>query len=144
MTELEKATTVAQKRRDVFQFLAARADLLCQQGSVQASWRSYRGKSLGPFFRLVYRQGGAQRSLYLGADPALAAEVRQALEELQRPLRDRREHEQRLAAARAEFKEQRRAFDRELFSFGLHLKGNQIRGWRTRRNTPQPGSNVSK
>ena len=36
------------------------------QGTVTTSWRTYRGRRLGPYYRLAWRENGRQRSIYLG------------------------------------------------------------------------------
>ncbi len=59
------------------------------QGSVVAAWRLYAGRRLGPYFRLAYRDGGRQRSIYLGRCVELARRVRELLAGLQRPRRER-------------------------------------------------------
>jgi len=54
---------------------------LACQGFVAAEFRQGRG----PYYKLRWRQGGQQRTRYLGCDPARIAQVRAALEVLQRP-----------------------------------------------------------
>jgi hypothetical protein len=127
---VEIRDSVAQKREEVLKFLADHAALLARQGSVQESWRLYRGERLGPYFRLLYRRDRKQQNLYLGADRALAEEVRTALEGLQAPLRERRELARLRAQARAALRAQKRELDQELRRLGAHLKGFEVRGWR--------------
>jgi hypothetical protein len=134
---VEKAESVDQRRARVLAFLAGHAEALCRGGSVQQSWRYRGGRRLGPFFRLAYREGAKQCSLYLGRDPALAGEVRAALRQLQAPLRQQREADHRLAEIRAELRQQRRALDGELAQRGLRRKGSEIRGWRTLKGPPR-------
>jgi hypothetical protein len=141
---LEKTAFVDQKRRQALQFLADHAAVFCRQGSVQPSWRWYQRKKLGPFFRLVFRDGGTQSSLYLGADKELAAEVRRVLQEMQAPLRERRERDKQLALMQAALQEQKLDFDRQLRRLGLFLKGNEIRGWRSLPRTPLPAGRDGK
>jgi hypothetical protein len=127
---------VGQKRAEALALLAARAALFSRQGSVQESWRFYHGQRRGPYFRLVWRQGGKQQSLYLGADRALAEEVRRALGELQAPLREQRALDRLRTLARAALKQHKRDLDRELRRRGAYLKGYEIRG---RRRGAGPG-----
>ena len=47
-------------------WIFAHRRLLATQGTVTASWREYQGRRLGPFYRLAYREGNRQRSVYLG------------------------------------------------------------------------------
>jgi hypothetical protein len=128
---MEKDDFVDQRRAAVRQLVAEHAALSGRQGSVQASWRWRRGKKLGPFFRLSYRRGETQASFYLGADEALAEEVRQLLAPLQAPLRQRLERERRLAQARALLRQHKQDFRQEISHLGLTLKGSEIRGWRS-------------
>jgi hypothetical protein len=132
--ELEKPDSVDQKSGEVLKFLADHTALFCRQGSVQASWRSHHGKRLGPFFRLAYRHAGTQSAIYLGADAALAEEVRRVLEEMQAPLRERRERDRQLALMRAALKKHKNDLRQALKRLGLVLKGSQIRGWRNLRS----------
>ena len=69
--ERVRAVVMAQPRR------------FARQGSVVASWRVYAGRKLGPYFRLAYREGRRQRSIYLGRCAELARRVRELLAELQ-------------------------------------------------------------
>lgn len=127
--ELENPDFVDQKSAEVHRLLASHAVVLSRQGSVHQSWRYYRGRRLGPFYRLIYRQGGRQWSVYLGRDEGLANEVRQALRKLQAPLQHRALDRQ-LALVKAMQKKQKQALDAELHRRGLYRKGNEIRGWR--------------
>jgi hypothetical protein len=97
---------------------------------VQHSWRYYHGHRLGPFFRLAFRVERKQESLYLGASPRLAAEVRRVLEQLQAPRREQRALARQQGRVRAAFRLHKRVFDHELRKIGLFLKGNEIRGRR--------------
>jgi hypothetical protein len=112
----------------VLRLLADQRELFARQGGVHPSWRYYRGRRLGPFYRLLYRQDGKQRAVYLGADLALAEEVRAALGELQSPLRERRERRRLLEGARRALRAQMTELDRELKKVGLYRKGNEVRG----------------
>jgi len=127
---LEIHDSVDHGRGAVLQFVADHADLLRRQGSVQASWRPGAGGRRGPYFRLVFRRAGRQEALYLGADRALADEVRALLLTLRAGRRRAREFERQLALARAALRQQRHALDQELLGRGLYRKGSEVRGWR--------------
>jgi hypothetical protein len=43
--------------------LAARPEVFARQGSVVASWRRRGTRTYGPYYRLIYREGGRQRSI---------------------------------------------------------------------------------
>jgi hypothetical protein len=128
---LEKLESVDQKVRIAVSLIRDRPDLFCCQGSVQTTWRSYRGRRLGPYFRLSFRVDGQQRSLYLGADQKTAAIVREALAAAQQHHHERLSLARCRQAVRSALRETRRQFNDELASVGLHLKGTEIRGWRT-------------
>jgi hypothetical protein len=134
--ELENPESVDQKRAAVRRLLAELASTLRRQGSVQQSWRTYRGRRLGPFYRLAYREGGRQCSVYLGSDEELVNEVRQTLQVLQSPLRHDRQLERQLTLVKAALKDQKQALDGELRQQGLYRKGAEIRGWRSRPRKP--------
>jgi len=103
---------------------------LAQQGVVVESFRRRGGRVVGPYYRLAFRHGKVQRSMYLGTDMELVAEVRAALRKLQGPqrmrwaLRRRRKAITALAECRAELR-------RELARRGLRLQGYEVRGWHT-------------
>ena len=104
-----------------------------RQGAVVATWRTYRGRRLGPYYRLAYRDGTRQRSIYLGRQSPLVDEVRRLLGHCQADHRFRC----RARRSRAEFR--RRVLDpvkkymQEAFlryGHGLYFKGWEIRGIR--------------
>jgi len=66
--------------------ILAHAAFFVANGSVEATWRTYRGHRLGPYFRVRCRQRSGRRaagtgaaarpaSIYLGRSPELAARV---------------------------------------------------------------------
>ncbi len=55
---MEKAGFVDQKAAARFERVLALSGRFAVQGSVVAGWRVYRGRRLGPYFRLAYRDGG--------------------------------------------------------------------------------------
>jgi hypothetical protein len=140
---LEKSTVADQKvappdgtdsgSHPALALLAARPELFQEQGSVIESWRSYRGRRLGPYFRLIYRADRKQRSIYLGSCPQLAARVRHRLEEVQKLRRERRQSIQRRAAVRTALRAQKKELATALAELGLVLKGWEARGFRARR-----------
>lgn len=120
----------ARVRQRVTERIAAHARVLADQGSVVEGWRPYRGRQLGPYYRLTFRIDGRQRSIYLGADPQLADEVRRLLADLKAPRRQRllaAQQRQRVKRSLANHKIQWQA---ELAEVGLYLKGNEVRGLR--------------
>jgi len=114
------------------------AAILRFQGSVHQSWRYYRGRRVGPYYRLLYRNRGSQEIIYLGKDDILAEQVSALLRVWQAPMRERHYLSLLRSRARAAFRAHQRALDRELWNQGLYRKGNEIRGWRQ----PRPKGQV--
>ena len=100
------------------------------QGSVVAGWRVYGGRRLGPYFRLAYREGGRQRSVYLGRCMELARRVRELLEGLKRPRRDRLLFARLIAQVRASLRCLKIERKQRLAALGIQLKGLEFRGVR--------------
>lgn len=69
--------------------------------------------------------------VYLGTDPRLVEEVRTRLLEMQAPLRQERAFDRRIAQIEENFKKSKQEFALEVQRQGLHLKGKEIRGWRS-------------
>jgi hypothetical protein len=127
---MEKRKNVGQKRQAVYRFLAEHAAVLQRQGTVQLAWRWYKGRRLGPFFRLSFRMAGRQHSIYLGTDQVLVAEVRLRLQELRAPLIERRLRDHQFALLRQSIRKHKRQFDQCLRQLGLTRKGAEFRGLR--------------
>jgi hypothetical protein len=108
--------------------IVARRPLFARQGAVVAGWRTYRGRRLGPYFRLAYREGGRQRSIYLGRCAELARRVGGLLARLQRPLRDRRLFARLKAQVRASLRLAKAELQRALAPWGIRLQGFEFRG----------------
>jgi hypothetical protein len=125
---VENRRSCAQKLAAVERWLAGREMALSRQGYVVESWRQYRGRRLGPYYRLRYRERGRMRSVYLGRDAVLAEEVRGRLSELQRPLRRKREAHKRWKKERAYLRILKARWEAELRKIGLRLKGFEVRG----------------
>jgi hypothetical protein len=102
-----------------------------------ATWRTYRGRRLGPFFRIAYRESEMQKSIYIGNNPELVAAARELLAELQANERARRAVKRLQSATRASLRVAKLAWERDLREVGLHRKGFEVRGWRrgVKRNT---------
>jgi len=131
---LENQDSVDQKtarvRQRVGELIAACPDVLADQGSVVEGWRDYQGRRLGPYYRLTYRIDGRQQSIYLGADPQLADEVRRLLEDLKAPRRQRLLLAQQRQMVKRSLADHKMRWQVELAEVGLYLKGNEVRGMR--------------
>jgi hypothetical protein len=90
----------------------------------------YGGRWLGPYFRLAYRDGARQRSIYLGRCVELARRVRELLAELQRPRRQRLVFARLVAQVRASLRSAKAEFERRLAVRGIRLEGFEFRGVR--------------
>ena len=133
--ELEKREFVDQKIREVLALIESRPEIFAAQGTVVATWRTYGGRRLGPYFRLSFREGRRQRSLYLGTSAALAARVRAILARKHEPIKRRRTHEKIRSRAVVELRKHKVAWEARLHNVGLYAKGFEVRGWRRRQNT---------
>jgi hypothetical protein len=102
-----------------------------RQGSIVATWRIYRGRRLGPYYRLVWREDGRQRTLYLGRQGPIVDEVRCLLDIIQAPTRFQRAVRHRRARFRREvLRPLKRYLDETFLVYGggLYLKGWELRG----------------
>jgi hypothetical protein len=77
--ELENRPLCDQQTHPALALSAARPELFAAQGTVAASRRGRGSQSYGPYYRLTYRDGGRQSSIYLGRDGSLVERVRRAL-----------------------------------------------------------------
>jgi hypothetical protein len=111
--------------------LDARPDIFARRGSVVATSRRRGTRTYGPYYRLSYRDGGRQQSIYLGRASELVEQVRRKLDALQKPLRQRRAIYRLRRQVSAALRVQKTRLDARLRHFGLRLKGFEVRGWRT-------------
>ena len=102
-----------------------------------ATWQRWKGRKLGPYYRLSYREAGRQRSVYLGRSGPLAEQVREALAALQRGVRRSRAYERVRREIRGGLRAHKALLDAALRGLGLHLQGYSVRGWRTSRIVPR-------
>lgn len=126
---LENRNSVDQKLHDIRKRLKSRLDIFTRQGAVVESWRKYDGRRLGPYYRLSYRDGGRQHSIYLGQSRQLADLILKLLEEIQSPVKQQRELDHICSHARAELRKQKKRWNKDLSQAGLCAKGFEIRGW---------------
>ncbi|MBN2579095.1 MAG: hypothetical protein JXB10_08900 [Pirellulales bacterium] len=104
--------------------------VLARQGAIVASWQTYRGRKLGPYYRLAYRAEGRQRSIYLGKSKTVLRQVRRLLKKIQEPIKTRRTLRRAHKAFQAVKKEQHARSRIALREAGLDLRGYDLRGWR--------------
>jgi hypothetical protein len=131
---MEKRPPVNQKDVARFQrvesLLKAHSALFANQGTVAATWRTYRGKRLGPYFQLTYRDRGRQLWFYLGRSQELARRVKDLLAKLHRRRDQRRQSQKLQAQARASFRRAKNQLKKLLAVWGIQLKGFEFRGAR--------------
>ena len=113
------------KFRTIREFILSHRDVFRRRGSVVSSWRTYRGRRLGPFFSLRYRLDGRQSAIYLGRSIVLADQIKGLLREVQQERLFARLERQ----ARAELCVCKQLWERDLASMGLTRKGFEVRGW---------------
>ena len=127
----QNETTVTAPQHKALQLLEANPRLFAQQGSVVATWRRYGEKKLGPYWRLVYREGGKQRAVYLGRFGTLVRMVRARLRRLQQYRNLRRYINRSVRETKASLRTVKENLAIQLRRWGLRLKGWEVRGWRT-------------
>jgi hypothetical protein len=115
---------------DFFDRLERIRDNLRAGGTVVSTWRSYKGQRLGPYFRLAYRVGGRQKSVFIGRDVELAENVRNYLRTLQHQRNKNSNLNRMRRVAAKQFAVSRKQFGTELAAVGLRLRGSQVIGWR--------------
>lgn len=129
---VENGEPVDQKERDRVQRIAAalraQGHRFARQGTVVATWRQYRGKRLGPYYRLAYRADGRQKSIYLGASAWVAAQIRRLLARLQAPLREHRALQRARATILASLRRHQARAKALFAAVGVRLKGFEYRG----------------
>jgi hypothetical protein len=133
-------------RRSPLEAVRALQSVFSRQGTIVASWQTYRGRKLGPYYRLAYRADGRQRSIYLGKSKNLLRQVRRLLDKLQKPSKTSRILRHAQKTAQADLKTHMAQFRIELLKVGLQLRGYAARGWRrwrAMRNLHTPGRNAS-
>jgi len=111
--------------------IARRAELFARQGSIVAAWRRRGSRTYGPYYRLSYREDGRQRSVYLGREGAVVAQLRQELADLQRPWRQYRAVARLERQVETALRAEKGRLNRHLRLLGLRLQGFEVRGWRT-------------
>jgi hypothetical protein len=119
----------ARRRKAVLEQILAREELFRRQGIVASTWRSRGGRTFGPYYGLVYRKEGRQRSIYLGRSAELADEVRALLIALQGTLREERDWRRLRRALKSALRDQKAAWSEELAKYGFLLKGYEVRRW---------------
>ncbi len=117
--------------------IAASREVLSRQGAVVASWRVRRGRRMGPYFRLAFREAGRQVSIYLGQCAELAEKVRLLVAELQAPARLDRVVRQATAAGKAALRACKARMKSVMASWGLYARGWNVFGWRKLARAPQ-------
>jgi heat shock protein HspQ len=103
-------------------FILDNRPLFATTGAVVASWRYYRKKRLGPFYRLAYRNRNRQCSIYLGRSQLLAEKVRLLLADIQFRRISRRLRSQ----IRASLRLHKIQLKNTLLACGYYMKGYEI------------------
>jgi hypothetical protein len=99
-------------------------------GLVVPTWKYYKGRKLGPYYRLQFRLQGRTRHVYLGREGPRVQAVRERLAELHAVLARRRMYDKMVKRARAQVHVDLAALQRQLAAAGLRSKAIQVRGLR--------------
>ena len=124
----ENRLPVTQNIHPALALIDSLPDVFARQGTVVATWKAYAGRKLGPYYRLVYRREGRQRTVYIGRAGALVDRVRAALARLKRPLRRHRQLVRLQNHVRRALRLEKIRLNTILAKWGLHLKGFELRG----------------
>ena len=111
-------------------YVLAHPALFASQGSVAATWRTYRGRRLGPYFQVSWRESGRQRWLYLGRSQELADRVGELLARRQHGHRQRRLFARLKRQARSAYRRWKVFLRQLLAGWGIQMKGFEFRGSR--------------
>jgi hypothetical protein len=131
------AATVAQ-RPSPLKTISDLKSLIARQGVIVASWKTYRGRKLGPYYRLAYRANGRQRSIYLGKSPNLLPLVRRLLKNIQYTNKFRRTVLKNCKILEKEAQDHFALLRLQLRQVGLKIQGDTIRGLRHHRAASCP------
>lgn len=126
---MENHNVVDQKLISVLRLIKDRRALFTKQGTVVETWRRYRGQKRGPYYRLAFRDGGQQRSIYLGTCKERADRVRAVLISLQESNAVENALKKVRAQVRGQLRKHKQTWERLLQERGLQLKGFEVRGW---------------
>ena len=128
---VENRDCVAQRLDALLRAVSDDASLL-KQGSLQPSYRYRDGRKTGPYWRLVYREKGRQRSLYLGRRSEVVEAARRILAERQAPGKKERQRRRDDARRSRVMRSLKKNLEAELHKVGLAMKGFEIRRLRRR------------
>lgn len=126
---MENLQLVDQKLARVIALIRSRPALFARQGCVVTTWRTYQQRKLGPYYRLAFREGGRQRSIYLGTSKETSLRVEALLVDVQKPTKVKAVLRRTRASLRASLRQQKKELDGLLRDQGLLLKGFEVRGW---------------
>jgi hypothetical protein len=112
------------------QLIEANPQFFARCGHVAESWRQRNGRKFGPYYRLAYRDGGRQKSVYLGRAGELVEQVRQRLAAIQGPRRQCFALRRLQRNIRTTLRVDKRNIAKLLRPYGLRLKGMELRGLR--------------
>jgi len=99
-------------------------------GAIITTWRNYKGRKLGPYYRLRFRAQGRIREVYLGREGPRVQAVRDRLAELHAALARRRMYDKMVKTARARPHVDLAALQQQLEAAGLRSQACQVRGLR--------------
>jgi hypothetical protein len=106
--------------------IQANLELYAISGRVEKSWRNYRGRRIGPYYRVSFYKDGKQHSLHLGRRKTLANRVTYLLADLQARYRNHREYLRLRQQALAALRQDKKILDHLLAPLGFYRKGTEF------------------
>jgi hypothetical protein len=111
--------------------LLAHQELIANDGCLAATWKTYRGKRLGPYYRVEFRQDRAVKTIYLGRDPLLVEYAAALIDDIKKPNRQKRYLRRLRAEIRASLRRSFAEAEQFVAPFGYHRRGLSFRKIRT-------------
>jgi hypothetical protein len=111
--------------------LLAHQELIAKDGCLAATWKNYRGKRLGPYYRVEFRQDRAVKTIYLGRDPLLVEFATALIDDIKKPSRQKRYLRRLRAEIRASLRRTFAEAEQFVAPFGYHRRGLSFRKIRT-------------
>jgi hypothetical protein len=98
-------------------------ELIKQDGCIGATWKTYRGKRLGPYYRVEFRENSAIKTIYIGRNEELTKMASALIEKLKQPCREDRLLRRARAAARAALRHSLADAETYLAPLGYYRRG---------------------
>ncbi len=120
--------------------ILARQDIISHYGHLESYWKTYRGKRLGPYYKVVFWDAGRRKSIYFGRNEDLAKWVRELLARLQHEHRQRTYLRQLRNKIRRALRHEKAKLGEMLAPRGFRMKGYAFHLCRAKASNPVPPS----